>query len=115
VNLNEREGPRLSHVAAFSGQPWNRFKCLTVLVSVAFAVLSVCGVMASAQVETGQISEEPSYRTRMTKFKVDKDELTGMRSRTRAESHHLSARLFSRLTGTEWPLGTETSTKHGLR
>jgi Carboxypeptidase regulatory-like domain/TonB dependent receptor len=46
----------LSHVAAFSGLPWNRFKSLTSLVSVAFAALSVCGVVASAQVETGQIA-----------------------------------------------------------
>jgi len=46
----------LSRVAAFSGQPWNRFESLTLLVSVAFAALSVCGVAASAQVETGQIA-----------------------------------------------------------
>ena len=46
----------LSRVAAFSGQPWNRSKSLTVLMSVALAVLSICGTVASAQVETGQIA-----------------------------------------------------------
>jgi hypothetical protein len=51
----------------------------------------------------------------MTTFKVDKDELTGIRSRACPESDHLSARLFSRFTDAEWPLGTETSTKHGHR
>jgi hypothetical protein len=40
-----------------SGRPWNRFESLTLLVSVASAALSVCGVAASAQVETGQIAE----------------------------------------------------------
>ena len=42
--------------AAFQGQPWNRFNSVTLLVLVAFASLSVCGVMAFAQVETGQIA-----------------------------------------------------------
>src|SRR6202789_1084140 len=46
----------LSRVAAFSGQPWNRSESLTLLVSVAFAALSICGVVATAQVETGQIA-----------------------------------------------------------
>jgi hypothetical protein len=46
----------LSRVAAFSSQPWNGIKSLTLLVLVAFAALSVCGVVASAQVETGQIA-----------------------------------------------------------
>jgi hypothetical protein len=46
----------LSHVAAFPGQPWNRLKSLTLFVSVAAAALSVSGVAASAQVETGQIA-----------------------------------------------------------
>jgi hypothetical protein len=46
----------LSRVAAFSGRPWNRIKPLTLLVSVAFAAFSVCGVVATAQVETGQIA-----------------------------------------------------------
>jgi hypothetical protein len=46
----------LSRVAAFPGQPWNRSKALTFLVSIAFAALSICGVVASAQVETGQIA-----------------------------------------------------------
>jgi hypothetical protein len=45
-----------SRVAAFSGQPWNRFKSLASLVSVAFAAVYVCGVVASARVETGQIA-----------------------------------------------------------
>ena len=46
----------LSCTAAFPGHPWNRFKALKLLVSVAFGVLSVCGVIAAAQVETGQIA-----------------------------------------------------------
>ena len=45
-----------SRVAAFSVQPWIRFKLLTLLVLVAFAALSICGVVASAQVETGEIA-----------------------------------------------------------
>ena len=46
----------LSRMAAFSGQLWNRSKSLTVLVPVVLVLLSVCGVVASAQVETGQIA-----------------------------------------------------------
>ena len=46
----------LSRVAAFPGQPWNRLKPLRFFVAVAVAALSVCGVVASAQVETGQIA-----------------------------------------------------------
>ena len=46
----------LSRAAAFRGQPWQRFKSLTSLVLVAFATLFVCGVVAPAQVETGQIA-----------------------------------------------------------
>jgi len=46
----------LSRVAAFSGQSSNGFRSLTLLVSVAFVALSVCGVVASAQVETGEIA-----------------------------------------------------------
>jgi hypothetical protein len=41
--------------ATFSGQPWNRFKPLTLLVFVAFAALSVCDGVASTQLETAQI------------------------------------------------------------
>ena len=46
----------LSGVAAISGRPRNRFKSLALPVFVAFTVLSVCGAVASAQVETGQIT-----------------------------------------------------------
>jgi hypothetical protein len=46
----------LSSMATFSGQPWNCFKLVTLLVPLVFAVLSVCGVVVSAQVETGQIA-----------------------------------------------------------
>ena len=46
----------LSRVATFSGQPWRRIQSLISPVLVAFAALSVCGVVASAQVETGQIA-----------------------------------------------------------
>jgi len=45
-----------SVLAAFSVQQWNGFKSLTLVVSAAFAALSVCGVVASAQLETGQIA-----------------------------------------------------------
>ena len=38
---------------AISDQPLNGFRFFTILVTVA---LSICGVMASAQVETGQIA-----------------------------------------------------------
>ena len=46
----------LARVPAFSGQSWNRFRSLPLLVLVTFAASSVCGVVASAQVETGQIA-----------------------------------------------------------
>jgi hypothetical protein len=46
----------LSRLAAFSGQPWSRFKSPKLHVLVAFAALSVCGAVASAQLETGQIA-----------------------------------------------------------
>ena len=42
--------------AGFSGQRWNRFESLTLLVFVTLAALSLGGVMASAQLETGQIA-----------------------------------------------------------
>ena len=42
--------------AASSGQPWHRLKSLTGLVFLAIAASSVCGVVASAQVYTGQIA-----------------------------------------------------------
>jgi hypothetical protein len=47
---------RLSRLVAISGQALNAFRFFTVLVPVALVVLSICGVMASAQVETGQIA-----------------------------------------------------------
>ena len=47
---------RLIRAAGFSGQPWNRVESLTLVVFVAFAVLFLCGVVASAQLETGQIA-----------------------------------------------------------
>jgi len=46
----------LSRAAALSGKPWSRFRSLTLLVSVAVAALSACGVVASAQVDAGQIA-----------------------------------------------------------
>jgi len=46
----------LSRVAVVSGQPWNRFESQTLIVLVAIAALFVCGFVASAQVETGQIA-----------------------------------------------------------
>jgi hypothetical protein len=46
----------LSRVAASLSEPWSRSKSLTLRVLVAFAVLSVCAGMASAQLETGQIA-----------------------------------------------------------
>src|SRR5580658_1538332 len=46
----------LSRLVAISGHPLNGFSFYTVLVPVALVVLYICGVMASAQVETGQIA-----------------------------------------------------------
>ena len=46
----------LSRVAAFPGQPWSCFKPHTLLVLFAFVAFSVCGIVSSAQVETGQIA-----------------------------------------------------------
>lgn len=46
----------LTRAAGFSGQRWNRFEFLTLLVFVTFAALSLGAVMASAQLETGQIA-----------------------------------------------------------
>ncbi len=46
----------LSRVAAFLSEPWSRSKSLTLCVLLAFATLSFCGVVASAQLETGQIA-----------------------------------------------------------
>ena len=42
--------------ASNSGRPSIRFRSLTLVVLALFAVLFVCGVVASAQVETGQIA-----------------------------------------------------------
>ena len=46
----------LSLVATFPGQPWFRFNFLTLLPFIAFGALSVCAVVAVAQVESGQIA-----------------------------------------------------------
>ncbi len=46
----------LYRVAPSSSEPWNRLKSLTLLVLVALAASSVCGVVASAQVDAGQIA-----------------------------------------------------------
>jgi hypothetical protein len=46
----------LFRLDAFSVQRRNRFTSLTFLVAVAFAALSVCGKVASAQLESGQIA-----------------------------------------------------------
>ncbi|MFZ0301914.1 MAG: carboxypeptidase regulatory-like domain-containing protein [Terracidiphilus sp.] len=43
-------------VAAFPSRPWNRFNSLTLFALLVFAVLSVCCVVASAQVDAGQIA-----------------------------------------------------------
>ena len=47
-------GSRLQ--AAASRGLWKRFRSIKVIILGLFAVLSVCGVVASAQVETGQIA-----------------------------------------------------------
>ena len=46
----------LSLVATFPGQRWFRFNFLTLLPFIAFGALSVCAVVAVAQVESGQIA-----------------------------------------------------------
>ena len=46
----------LSRLVAILGQPLNGFRFFTVLVPVTLVALFLCGVMASAQVETGQIA-----------------------------------------------------------
>jgi len=46
----------LSRAVALSGRPWHRLKSSKLPVFVAFAALSLGGVVASAQVETGQIA-----------------------------------------------------------